>query len=244
MQQEDLLHRPPPGFRVRDAILDDVPDLTRLWYASFNSSHAFWAVMTPDDPATRQWWNEAWTMGIQAGPAVLRTFVVEDLAQDGLIVAFARWNVPQEGGKQDIPLPEFPREWDLELTEALWGGMPRNRAAVMGQRPHWMLEFLGVDPAYQQKGLGFTLVDWGCRQADATGLEVYLDATIKGLPFYKKHFGFQERKALVMPARVDSFGTYELMAGVRPKTLTMRADVEEKHVPTSRVVELVAVQGA
>lgn len=79
-----------------------------------------------------------------------------------------------------------------------------------------MLEFIGVDKDYQKNGLGFTLVDWGCRQADSLGLEVYLDATLQGLPFYKRYFGFQEVKALKIPSRPDLFGTYELMASVRP----------------------------
>ncbi|KAF3255565.1 hypothetical protein TWF128_005563 [Orbilia oligospora] len=40
---------------IRDAVESDVEDLTRLWYASFNSSHEFWNTATPDDPISR--WN-------------------------------------------------------------------------------------------------------------------------------------------------------------------------------------------
>ncbi|KAK7962399.1 uncharacterized protein PG986_003224 [Apiospora aurea] len=240
----EIPHNSPAGFRIREATQDDAEDLTRLWYSSFNPSHAFWDVATPDDTVTRRWWNDTWAVGFQAGPDVLRTFVVEDLARDNRLVALARWNVPQEEGRQDIPLPDFPAEWDAEVTETLWGGMARNRREVMGQRPHWsefvaslllyidgsgvfsyvrplttssikVLEFLGVDQGYQGKGLGFALVDWGCRQADKAGLETYLDATIKGLPFYKKCFGFEERKPLIMPTRHDTYGNYELVASVR-----------------------------
>jgi hypothetical protein len=137
MPAMDIAFSVAAGFAVREATLADVQDLTRLWYASFNPSHPFWEVMTPDDAATRRWWHEAWTMGIAAGPAMLRTFVVEDLSRDRGLVAFARWSPPQADGSQDIPLPEYPSSWDKELTEALWGGMPKNRAAVMGKRPHW-----------------------------------------------------------------------------------------------------------
>ncbi|KAI1506725.1 acyl-CoA N-acyltransferase [Biscogniauxia marginata] len=230
MPNKELIHEPPLGFHVREATLEDVDDLTRLWYASFNPSHAFWNITTPDDAVTRQWWHDAWVMGIRAGSSVLRTFVVEDLTRNKQLVAFSRWNAPQTDGKQDIPLPDYPLDWDPELTEALWEGMPRNRASVMAKKPHWMLEFLGVDQAYQRKGLGFTLVDWGCRKADEAGLEVYLDATIKGLPFYKKYFGFRERQALVMPVRPNTFGTYKLIAVVRPVTQGLILDTKEKHI--------------
>ena len=138
----DIPHNPPPGFAVREATLSDVEDLTRLWYSSFNLSHEFWNVATPRDVPTREWLNATWSLGLETGPAMLKTFVVEDLSPshgDGrpAIVVLARWHVPQADGSQDIPLPNYPSEWDSELTEALWGGMPRNRAAVMGQRLHW-----------------------------------------------------------------------------------------------------------
>lgn len=133
----DIPHSPPPGFAVREATLADVGDLTRLWYSSFNPSHKFWDIVTPRDAVTRQWWDAAWTLGIDARPTVLKTFVVEDLSHGGRLVAFARWNVPQADGSQDIPLPDYPAAWDPELTEALWGGMPKNRADVMGRHPHW-----------------------------------------------------------------------------------------------------------
>lgn len=104
-----------------------------------------------------------------------------------------------------------------------------------------VLEFLGVDKDYQQRGLGFTLVDWGCRQADALGLEVYLDATIKGLPFYKRHFGFEEKKVLSIPPRPASFGTYELVASVRPAKGWHAIDGDAKTLANVVGVEVVEV---
>jgi predicted N-acetyltransferase YhbS len=103
-----------------------------------------------------------------------------------------------------------------------------------------VLEFLGVDQDYQEKGLGSTLVGWGCQQADAAGLEVYLDATIKGLPFYRNRFGFQDRKMLEIPVRPGSFGTYELTAVVRPARALYPAKTRQvKHTVVTEVVELV-----
>ncbi|CAG9953232.1 unnamed protein product [Clonostachys rosea f. rosea IK726] len=212
----NLRHRDPPGFHIRDANLDDVEALTQLWYDSFHRSHKFLHYATPDDAETREWLNEVWTMGIQAGPEVLRTFVVEDLNEGGRLAAFCRIHVPQLDGNQDIPMPELPAGHDLEIADALWGGMARNRAAIMGKQLHWMGEFLGVDAPYQKRGLATPLLDWICQQADATGLEIYIDATAVGIPIYEKHYGFRPVKRLEMPKRPGKYDSYAVVAMVRP----------------------------
>lgn len=65
-----------------------------------------------------------------------------------------------------------------------------------------MLEVLGVDEKYQKSGLGGALIEWGIRQADQDGLELYLDASMKGLPFYLKR-GFEISKVVELPERPD-----------------------------------------
>ncbi|KAI0535798.1 hypothetical protein GGR58DRAFT_503941 [Xylaria digitata] len=215
-------HYPPSGFRVRDAELADVGSLTNIWYAAFNPTHKFFDFATPDDAPTRKWFDELWTMGIMAGPTVMRTFVVEKLSEGNKLVAFVRWHVPQADGNQDIPMPPIPSSWDPEITDALWGGMERMRARVMGKRPHWMGEFTVIHQDYQKTGLALTLFGWGCRQADRAGLEMYGDASMKGLPVWK-HYGCEERETIRIPGRPGCFETYVVVAIVRlPKTKALR----------------------
>ncbi|KAF2968313.1 hypothetical protein GQX73_g5253 [Xylaria multiplex] len=219
-------HYPPPGFRVREAELADVGSLTNIWYAAFNPTHKFFDFAIPDDAPTRKWLDELWTMGIVAGPTVTRTFVVEKLSEGNKLVAFARWHVPQADGNQDIPMPPIPASWDPEITDALWGGMERMRARVMGKRPHWMGEFIVIDQDYQKTGLALTLFNWGCHQADRAGLEIYGDASMKGLPVWK-HYGCEERETIRIPGRPGSFETYVVVAMVRlPKTKAVRDTVK------------------
>ncbi|KAJ6260175.1 hypothetical protein Dda_4398 [Drechslerella dactyloides] len=199
-----IQHKPPPGFRVREATLSDVDNLTQLYFTSFLPPHQLWDAVTPGD-STRKWWNDNWAMGIKAGPEVIMTFVVEDLAENNKIVAFMRWHVPQANKSRDIPMPEFPPEWDASLTEALWGVNDQARAELMGRKAHWMGEFVGVNPLYQGKGLAQMLLHWGCQQADAFGLDIYGDASLRRLSFFKKYFGFEDRKRQHLPVRVDSF---------------------------------------
>ncbi|KAI0403607.1 hypothetical protein F4802DRAFT_571241 [Xylaria palmicola] len=221
-------HYPPPGFRVRDAELRDVKSLTSIWYTSFNPSHPFFDYATPDTPATRKWLEEFWTAGIAAGPEVTRTFVVEDLAQENKVVAFSRWHVPQADGNQDSPKPKTtPAEWDPEVTDALWGGMARSRRRVMGQRPHWGAEFIAISQTHQGKKLPYPLLDWGIRQADATGLEIYGDASMRGLPVWK-HYGFKDEAVLEMPIREGAYGAYQVVPITRaPKERALGRPTEK-----------------
>ncbi|EPS35150.1 hypothetical protein H072_11467 [Dactylellina haptotyla CBS 200.50] len=206
MNDPSIEHKAPPGYVIRPATLDEVEDLTRLWFMSFNSSHDFWKITTPEDKVTTQWFNDVWAMGIRAGPEIIATWVVEDLNQGGKAVGFSRWHVPQLDRSQEIPFPPFLKEWDPELVDAFWGGMACSI--------HWMSEFGGVDPACQRSGILTALLIWGCDEADAAGLENYLDATPQGRRIYLK-FGFEDREPLPMLERPDSYGTFKLTAQVR-----------------------------
>jgi hypothetical protein len=134
-------HEPPhealPGFRLRDAEVADAPAITRVWYASFYASHKFWEYATPYDAVSRKWFDDLWIKGIEAGPDVIRTLVLEDLSRGGRIVAFCRAQPPQEDGNMDLRMPAFPDHWDEALTDGCFGGMARCREAIMGRRPHW-----------------------------------------------------------------------------------------------------------
>ncbi|KAJ8132419.1 hypothetical protein O1611_g1203 [Lasiodiplodia mahajangana] len=216
-------HRPPSGFRIRDAELSDVESIVSIWYASFNASNKFFDYVTPNDTATRKWLQDLFTMGIMAGPGTIRTFVVEDLSRENKLVAFSRWIVPQADGNQDIPMPPVPPQWDPEITDVLWGGMARSRARVMGQNPHWMAEFIAIENAYHHVGLAFALFDWGIHQAEVSGLEIYGDATVRGLPVWKR-YGAEERGLVIrIPARPGYFDKYEVVPMVlTPKTKATR----------------------
>lgn len=94
----------------------------------------------------RKWWDEAHAMSLD-NPAD-RSFVVEDLQNNGKIVAFSRWQVPQQDGNQERGWPEMdPSQFDMEIVGAFFGGMEENRRELMGSRPHWC-EYLFVDAVW------------------------------------------------------------------------------------------------
>lgn len=123
-----------PQFLIREAKKEDAPAMTDVFFHSFNAP--FFQYFTPDRPKFRQWWDEAWAMGLD-NPTD-RSFVVEDTAHGHKIVAVSRWMVPQSDGRQDRKWPTIePAEWDMELVGAFFGGMAANRHEMMGRRPHW-----------------------------------------------------------------------------------------------------------
>lgn len=62
------------------------------------------------------------------------------------------------------------------------------------QEAHYYLEYLGVEPAFQGKGLGSALMAELTRRADQVGVGCYLEtATEHNVPLYRR-FGFEVRE--------------------------------------------------
>lgn len=76
--------------------------------------------------------------------------------------------------------------------------------------PWWLLthadlEILGVDPAYQGRGLGSKLLKWGLSRADEEGIEVYLCSSPEGRRVYEK-YGFEGKIPFALfPGREQLF---------------------------------------
>lgn len=80
---------------------------------------------------------------------------------------------------------------------------------------------VATDPAYQGKGAGSLMMKWGLDQADAQGVEAYLEASPEGVPLYEK-LGFREA------ARTDTFIDNERGKGTWYRNLFMIRPVQSK----------------
>ena len=76
-------------FLIREARKEDVAGMTEAFFRSFNAP--FWQYFIPDNARNRQWWQDAWAIGLE-NPTD-RSFVVEDTENGNTIVAFSRWMV-------------------------------------------------------------------------------------------------------------------------------------------------------
>lgn len=65
--------------------------------------------------------------------------------------------------------------------------------------PHWYLVLLGVDPAWQRRGIGGRLLEPVLGRCDAEGLGAYLETQKpENVAFYHR-FGFEVRDEIVIP---------------------------------------------
>lgn len=60
-----------------------------------------------------------------------------------------------------------------------------------GISERWYLDGLAVDPAYQRRGIGTKLMEWGMKRSREEGVPITLTATQAGRRLYQK-LGFKE----------------------------------------------------
>jgi hypothetical protein len=94
----------------------------------------------------------------------------------GKIVGMAVWHVytlDTEKGVRD-PWPkssgEYPPRANLKLCEHYFKTLTLHRLTILGERAHWLLANLVVDPAFQQMGVGRCLVESVQVDVDKEGL--------------------------------------------------------------------------
>ncbi|OQN97004.1 hypothetical protein B0A48_16978 [Cryoendolithus antarcticus] len=204
----------PANLHIRPATESDIPSLTANFYTSFG--HApFMAYLFPKSPYFDKWWNEVFALGLQ-NPTD-RTFVATDSNAGDKVVAFSRWMVPQADGNLERKWPEVGGEaWtDMEVAEAFFGGMGGHHEKIMVKRPHYFLELLGTDKAYQRQGIAGALIRWGTDQADKEGLETYLDASEEGREYYIRRHDFVLKGEIPIPRRPDSYGEFQCVSVLR-----------------------------
>ena len=67
----------------------------------------------------------------------------------------------------------------------------------MEGRPHALLMYMCVEPAWQRRGAGKALMAWGTAVCDELGIPAYLEATDFGVPLYRA-YGFEDYEPLTV----------------------------------------------
>jgi len=130
----------------------------------------------------------------------------------GDIVAVAKWNfylreqTPEELDRS-LHIPS-PRAEDYVASEApilkhLMGG----RRQFMGIKPYIYLSLLATDPKHHRRGAGGKLVEWGVKQGDELGLEMYLESSPEAKLLYER-WGFNVVKEVSFD--MNQFGRPDL----------------------------------
>jgi ribosomal protein S18 acetylase RimI-like enzyme len=187
-----------PAVALRAATSADVKNLAAvLGRAFYDDPPLVWMLPNPATRLARITRTFATVIGIES----LRYGGVDVACRDENIIGGAIWLPPGHWrpsfGDQIRALPSYAR-----ALAAAWG-----RAAQYGHAldnahpkdPHWYLKAIGIDPAWQGRGVASMLLRSRLERRDQDGQPVYLEASKPDGILLYEHFGFRRVGNLDMP---------------------------------------------
>ncbi|CAK7267387.1 hypothetical protein SEPCBS57363_002566 [Sporothrix epigloea] len=192
---------------MRPATGADIDRLMEIYFSAFRSNGVTPRVFPESSPQTHAFWRGYFTQHVENDRDDVR---VVEMASDSdgtkTIIAFAVWKPPRPATEPFPATPPpsvWPSDGDVEAAVEFFGDLERQHMHFMGpaegapagtqQRPHWYLKLIGTHQDFRGKGAAGALLRYGEHQADAQGLQCYLDATPDGQPVYTSAgHGFRE----------------------------------------------------
>ncbi|KAL7788624.1 acyl-CoA N-acyltransferase [Trichoderma ceciliae] len=191
--------------RVRESTQDDLPAIARIAAAAFHPktdaiAARLFPVQKQEQEAARDSeaysWRYAKKTASLYSPHAVMVVAVDDSLNDQ-VVGFGLWDVYSEkaanqpqSSVQEPPPPSFDQEAYAELR-AIVSADHKEVFGERGIKDVWHLDYLGVDPQQQRKGIGKIVLDWGIRRAAEEKKDCYLLATPAGKTLYS-NTGFEE----------------------------------------------------
>ncbi|KAJ9138985.1 Acyl-CoA N-acyltransferase [Coniochaeta hoffmannii] len=177
-------------FKLRPGKPEDVPNFIETFFDGFSDHAPTVRIFPRGTKPVLDYWHRSLTEEIQ-DPAA-RFIVIEDTSTSSpTMAAFAKWvRVEATDKPEEPPADAWPENGDVDLARRFFGDLHTKHGEIMGGREHWFLELIATKKAYQRKGLGARLVQWGVDEAGRDGWECYLDSTPQGKRLYQK-FGFR-----------------------------------------------------
>ncbi|KAI9903426.1 hypothetical protein N3K66_002778 [Trichothecium roseum] len=195
------------ALRIRDATWEDLPAIGRIATRAFHpSTDPISAALFPphlreaetadggDGHDAEAWRRARKAVGFQGQRTVM--IVAVDDERRGDIAGFAYWERPlgegesesgEEGGEEavgEVKVKGLDEEAFAEMKRVV-GAAADDVLGKGGVAKTWHLEYLGVDPNHQRRGVGRMLLNWGTKRADAGEKDCYLFGTAAGRPLYE-----------------------------------------------------------
>jgi GNAT superfamily N-acetyltransferase len=187
-----------PSFVLRPATSADVKKLAAIMARAFYDDPPLtWLLPNPGPRLGRLTSMFRTVIRIES----LRYGGVDIACEDGKILGGAIWLPPghwQPGFREQIQaVPNYAR-----AMAAAWGRAARyGRALEVGhpKEPHWYLKAIGVDPAWQGRGVASLLLRSRLKRCDQDGQPAYLETSQPASVSLYEHFGFRPMGNLDMP---------------------------------------------
>lgn len=177
--------------KLRPGRPEDVKDYVDTFFDGFSTHVVTQRVFPIGTKEAWDWWYAALTDEVKCPAA--RFIVIEDTSTTPpTMAAFAKWNRMEASTNPEAPLPDdWPSNADKDLARSFFGELHARHGEIMGGREHWYLELIATKKAYQRRGIGAMLVQWGLdRAVEDGGWDCYLDSTPEGRRLYEK-LGFK-----------------------------------------------------
>ncbi|GAB7358565.1 hypothetical protein MBLNU230_g2626t1 [Neophaeotheca triangularis] len=194
---------------LTDATPADLPRLVEIELAAFahETTNQVLSYRSPTDPAHYTRTLQNYRTALQTNPTTNHFRKILDpstqtpiawskTTHSHLLPSENLSPTPSDPNTQHPTSPSPSPNPDPPMNRA-WSALnSHHHHTTMQTRPHLYLSMLATLPSHQNLGAGTKLLEAIVAEADAKGLEVYLEATEVGRPLYEK-FGFEKRGEIV-----------------------------------------------
>jgi GNAT superfamily N-acetyltransferase len=145
------------------------------------------------DPATRWTWPEPKAY-LEAFPRFAKAFGGAAFGRGSAhrigFAGAALW-LPPGADSDDAAIGALMQATAHEQTAVDGPQIMQQMASYHPREPHWYLPLIGIDPAYQGKGLGSALMRHATDICDRDGVPAYLESSnLRNVPLYER-LGFE-----------------------------------------------------
>ncbi|KAF5972974.1 integral membrane protein [Fusarium bulbicola] len=142
----------------------------------------------PDGEAAYDWRFARKASSLASSESHLVVAIDEEEGKDDQVVGFSLWDAPPATGGDSGPSKEIQcTALDKEAYNEMKKIVNQDAADTFGDKGIagvWHLDYIGVSPGNQRRGIGKMLLQWGLDHAAAEGKDCYLVATEAGRPLY------------------------------------------------------------
>lgn len=191
--------------QVVPATASDLAAIARIFRTSFGPSTLFRTIWGAVDPAAfeRHW--EASMGHYLTEPKRAEGYELVVVRRGAGVLGFSLMQRhsgirPTEPEEKQVD----PEGTDVATKEAFFTRLHALEDRIEG--PYFFFHIIATDPAFFRTGAARAVLRHGIAQADAAGVDAYLDASPDGLPVYVKHGFERDGRDLVVAGPLGDFG--------------------------------------
>ncbi|KAG4281802.1 hypothetical protein FPRO06_10706 [Fusarium proliferatum] len=142
----------------------------------------------PDGEAAYDWRFARKASSLASPESHLAVAIDDEKVHDDQVVGFSLWDAPPATGGDSGPSKEILcTALDKEAYNEMKKTVNQDAVDTFGEQGIagvWHLDYIGVSPGNQRRGIGKMLLQWGLDRAAEEGKDCYLVATEAGRPLY------------------------------------------------------------